>query len=721
VLSALLLATLLQASDSLAHLRVRVQHDGLPLRGARVRSGTIARVTDAQGLAILDVQPGAHTVVVTQLGFRPDTTRLTLTAGQDTSFVVALQRQASEIDRIVVSATRAERVVEDTPLRVEVVDEEEVAEKVIMTPGDVAMMMNETSGLRVATTSPSLGGANVRIQGLRGRYTLMLTDGLPLYGGQGSFGLLQIPPVDLARMEVIKGTASALYGPSALGGVINLLSRRPGDSARHELLLNQTTRGGSDVAYYGSSRLGESPLGVSLLASGHRQAETDIDGDGWADLAGYTRAVVRPRVFLDAQGRSLFATAGYTTEDRTGGTLPGSVAPDGQPYEEGLETERVDGGIVARVTLRERDVVSVRASATRLRHQHRFGSVTEDDEHRTAFGEASIALPRGRVTLVSGAAFQADGYENASVASFDFTHRVASAFAQIDLDAAAWLAFSGSARADDHNAFGASVSPRISMLLRSARLGPFARPSARFSVGTGTFAPVPLTEETEATGLSPVRVPSPLLRERAISGSMDVNGTAGPLEINATLYGSRLSDPLAVRDNAALLEVVNAPIQARTWGAEGLARWILADDLRVTAAYAFLRTSEWDPDGSPTARRDAPLAPRHTASIDLNYEQHGVSRFGLELYYTGRQALDDNPYRVTSLPYLVVGFLAERTIATRLGEMKLFINTENLGGVRQTRWDPLVRPSRGPGGRWTTDAWTELTGAVLNGGVRLVF
>ena len=113
-------------------------------------------------------------------------------------------------------------------MRVEVVPGEEVQEKLMMTPGDVSMLLNETNGLRVQTTSPSLGGANVRIQGLRGRYTQILADGLPLYGGQtGSIGLLQIPPMDLGQVEVIKGVASALYGMSAIGGVVNLVSRRP--------------------------------------------------------------------------------------------------------------------------------------------------------------------------------------------------------------------------------------------------------------------------------------------------------------------------------------------------------------------------------------------------------------------------------------------------------------------------------------------------------------
>ncbi len=57
--------------------------------------------------------------------------------------------------------------------------------------------------------------------------------------------MLQIPPMDLAQVEVIKGVASALYGASAVGGVVNLISRAP--DGERELLLNGTTRGGMDA------------------------------------------------------------------------------------------------------------------------------------------------------------------------------------------------------------------------------------------------------------------------------------------------------------------------------------------------------------------------------------------------------------------------------------------------------------------------------------------
>jgi len=116
---------------------------------------------------------------------------------------------ADEGEDIVVQATRTGRRVQDEPIRVEVLDREEIEEKILMQPGNIAMLVSETPGIRVQVTSPALGAANVRVQGLKGRYTQILADGLPLYGGQTpSIGLLQIPPTDLGQVEIIKVAAS---------------------------------------------------------------------------------------------------------------------------------------------------------------------------------------------------------------------------------------------------------------------------------------------------------------------------------------------------------------------------------------------------------------------------------------------------------------------------------------------------------------------------------
>jgi iron complex outermembrane receptor protein len=182
--------------------------------------------------------------------------------------IVELRAQPTVEETVtVVASTRTDKRLEDQPMRVEVVDREEIDEKVMMTPGDVVMLLNETGGMRVQATSPSLGAASVRIQGMRGRYTRFLSDGLPLFGEQVSLGLMQIPPLDLGRVEVIKGVASSLYGAGAMSGVVNLVSRRPGTKPESQLLLNRSSRGATDVGLWYSTPLAEH-WGLTLLASG---------------------------------------------------------------------------------------------------------------------------------------------------------------------------------------------------------------------------------------------------------------------------------------------------------------------------------------------------------------------------------------------------------------------------------------------------------------------
>ena len=762
-----------RVDSAVANVRVVITRDsagGAALEAAIARSGRTGGQTDAMGRVTLRLPAGVRTVIASRPGFRPDSVVLSLRGGADTTIALVLVEEAAALERVVVSATRGERRVEDTPLRIEVIDEEEIAEKVSMTPGDIAMMLNETSGLRVQTTNPSLGGANVRVQGLRGRYSLVLADGLPLHGGQsGGLGLLQIPPVDLGRVEVIKGTASALYGSAALGGVINLVSRRPGETREHDVLVNQTTRGGTDGVGFGAGPLSER-WGYTVLAGVHRQRQNDLDDDGWTDMPGFRRVVLRPRFhFDDRAGRTAFVTGGLTVENREGGTMRGALVPDGSPYAEALHTRRADVGALARWILGDTTsgsargplhgaILSVRGSGVVQRHAHEFGRTREDDEHRTAFAELSLAAPRGAVTYVGGVAFQRDDYRSEHVAGVDHVFSVPATFVQIDADPARWLALSASARLDAHSVFGTFVNPRLSLLFRPAAERDESHPSwtIRLSGGTGAFAPTPFTEETEATGLTPLAFGAngwrgALTAERARSAALDVGvplvTSQGRIEVNVTAFGSRIADAVQVRnaagttaDGARRLLLANASEPTRTWGAELLARLVRelgnagegADGeaeeppaLRVTATYNHLRSTECDPDRPSDviacARREVPLTPRHSAGVVAAIEQHERGRLGLELYYVGRQALEENPYRSVSPPYVLVGLLGERAFATRAGVARVFVNLENLGNVRQTRFDPLRLPVRGEGGRWATDAWTELTGFTANAGVRVVF
>ena len=709
------------AADSLATLRIRVTHiapagDTATLERALVRAGEAAQQTDSSGLATLRLPSGTWTVTVSLLGFRSVTTEVVLPTANDSTIVVVLEETSEEIESVIVSATRGERRIEDEPLRVELLSGEEVEEKLLMTPGDITMMLNETSGLRVQTTSPSLGGAAVRVQGLTGRYTQILADGLPLYGGQaGGLGLLQIPPMDLGGVEIIKGVASALYGGSALGGVINLLSRRPRNTPVRELLANQTTLGGSDIVAF-ESRHVSGGLGYSLLLGGHRQRAVDSDDDGWTDLAQHRRIVVRPRGYWSNEaGSNAMVTLGTTLEERAGGTTDGSTAPDGNPYPERLHTTRWDAGGVGRWVTGS-GIASVRGSISSQHHRHTFGPVQERDRHVTWFTEAAFTATTPKQSVVGGLALQQDRYRSRTVTGFNYVYSVPAAFAQLTRDLADRLSVTASARVDHHSEYGTFLNPRVSSLVRLGRGW-----TIRASWGSGYYAPTPFTEETEVVGLSRVVPLSGLKAERATSGSLDLGGMIRGVEVNGTVFRSVISRPIAVREAPSLhpsaisqLLLENAPAPTRTWGGEALVRWRL-EPVSVTATYTFVRSTEQNVVA--VTRQKTPLVPAHQFGLVTMFEEEGQARAGVEVYYTGRQALHDNPFMSESKPYTHVGMLVER----RIGRARFFVNAENLLDVRQTKHHPIVRPSRGAGGRWTTDSWAPAEGRVANAGVRIDF
>ena len=696
-----------------ARVTVLVMHDVSPVGGALLRAGDVRSMTDSLGKGILLLRPGSHTIHVEKLGYASARHPLRLAAARDTTLVIALEIEAIETEAVIISSTRGERRIEDEPVRVEVMPREEIEEKLMMTPGDISMLLNETAGLRVQTTSPALGGAGVRIQGLRGRYTQILSDGLPLYGGQsGALGPLQIPPMDLGQVEIIKGVASALYGASALGGVVNLLSRRPGEESERELMLNQSTLGGTDAILWNASTLNER-WRYTLLASGHLQQHADVDDDGWADLPQFRRAIVRPRLFWgNGRGASVFVTLGGMLESRDGGTVDGGVTPAGAGFRESLDTRRGDAGMVGRFLLGSATLLNLRASLVRQDHDHGFGDVLEQDAHTTSFGEAALSGVTGRHAWVAGVALQHEDYDADDVPGFDYTHTVPGLFAQDEVAVTEWLTLAGSARYDHHSTYGSFVNPRISALLR-----PGAEWTVRASAGTGYFAPIPLVEEVEAIGLSRLAPFTALEAERAASASLDVGRIIGPVELNATVFGSRIRHAVqsaADSVDAGRIMLFNADAPVKTWGTELLARYH-AEGLHITATHVFTHATEPDPVTGLRVR--VPLTPRHTSGIVAAWEQEGRGRVGGEFYYTGRQRLTENPYRASSKPYFVVGFLAER----RFGSARFFLNAENIFDARQTRHDPLVLPARAPDGRWLTDVWGPLEGRALNGGVRLSF
>ena len=309
---------------------------------------------------------------------------------------------------------------------------------------------------------------------------------------------------------------------------------------------------------------------ASLLAGGHRQTRSDRDDDGWADLAGYGRGIVRPRLFWDGgNGQSGFVTAGMTYENRDGGTMTDAVLPaTGLPYVESLDTRRYDIGGTAQTLLKGQFVLTARVAAAWQRHEHTFGDVVERDRHDTVFTELAIRGAKGRHTWVAGAAYERDAYDPRDVPRFRYTYDVPGVFVQDDIDVASWMSLSAGGRADFHSAYGTFFSPRVAALFRASEW------TSRIAIGRGFFASTPLTEETEAAGLTRLTIVRPLEAERGTSTSIDLTRAIGPASVTATVFASRIAHPVTVdREDLRVVQRLGGNDQRRPGVSDDRATW----------------------------------------------------------------------------------------------------------------------------------------------------
>ena len=622
----------------------------------------------------------------------------------------------NNIEKIQVTASRLGRIVTESATRTEIINGEEIQEKALMRPGNISMLVAETGGVRVQTTSPALGSANIRLQGLYGRYTQLLSDGLPLYGGQtASIGLLQIPPTDLANVEIIKGSASSLYGGSALGGVINLISRTPSDDYEGEVLVNVTSKSGQDITSYFASPLTDT-LSASVTAGIHHQETQDLDDDGWIDIAGYERASIRPRFYWQGDnGANLYVTLGAMTEERVGGTLDDATVPDSNSFRQTQDTLRTDIGFIYDQPLGQVMNINVRGSAMNQNHEHIFGMDNDDDNHKSSLIESSLSGYSDKTAWLVGVALQSEKFNSDSFPEFNYAYQVPGLFSQLDYEASDEVSLSLSARADWHSEYGTQVSPRISLLYSPENW------TIRGAYGKGFFAPSPFIEDIDEAGLSRLAPLENLDEERASTASIDISYVLGSMETSMTIFTSAIdnvTELVAIDEmndaSGKQVHIVNTAGESEISGAELLLRYRWRD-IKFTGSYLY--TNGTKNDNSGVGRVPLALTPQHSAGFVAMWEEHGSHLVGFEAYYTGTQELENNPYRDRSEAYWHLGLLGQITI----GKISLFVNAENLLNVRQTKVDSLVLPEQAPSGRWTTDIWSRNDGFTINAGLRFQF
>src|SRR6478609_1853305 len=295
--------------------------EGKPLQGVTVQIAAIKKttVTDSTGHFLMSgIATGKSTIVFSYTGYADKDTTITFTTGM-VNLDIDLEEAHEDLDEVViVSSSRTNSRIEDLPTKTEVLGAEEVHEENGIKPGNIASLLGDIAGIQIQQTNAATGNADMRIQGLQGKYTQILRDGMPLFGNySGSFSILQIPPLDLQQIELVKGSASTLYGGGAIAGMVNLVSKKPKiGHAERSFTLNHSTLNETNGNLFFSGR--NEKTGYTLFAGGTVQNEVDIDNDGFSDVPSVTSVFVHPRFFV--YGKSATVTIGYTLnyEDRNG-------------------------------------------------------------------------------------------------------------------------------------------------------------------------------------------------------------------------------------------------------------------------------------------------------------------------------------------------------------------------------------------------------------------
>ncbi|RYG07058.1 MAG: TonB-dependent receptor, partial [Chitinophagaceae bacterium] len=287
-----------------------------------VKGKNILSTTDENGIALIkNIPNGGQSLIISCIGFQTSTISIILPYSASSLFQVELTPSEDELDEVIISSTRTSRTIRNTPTRVETIELEEIDEKSNMRPANVSMILHESTGIAVQQTSATSGNASIRIQGLDGRYTQLLKDGYASFGNFASgLSVLEIPPLDLAQVEIIKGPSSTLYGAGAIAGVVNFISRTPKEKADYNFIVNQSNVGQTNIGGFTMKR--NKKIGYSLLALVNFQKPYDVDNDDFTELPRSKDFTIHPKIFIYPNERtSIILGNSFTTSDKTGGDI----------------------------------------------------------------------------------------------------------------------------------------------------------------------------------------------------------------------------------------------------------------------------------------------------------------------------------------------------------------------------------------------------------------
>lgn len=278
--------------------------------------------TDATGHYFLtNLKPGKYTLLMRGVGYLAQKKVVQVKSHKMTEINFEAAQDVVRMDAVVVTADRHETIRRLAPTLVGVIDAK------VFTRTNAHNLLQGLSfqpGLRVENNCQNCGFNQVRINGLDGKYTQILIDSRPIFSAlAGIYGLEQIPTSMVERIEVVRGGGSALYGSSAIGGVVNIITKNPsGNSAMVDESLSFTGMKNLDnnISFNASVLSNGNRAGAIFFGQARYRQGWDADGDGYTELGNLNSRSFGTRTFFKTSARSQVTGEIHTIQEhRRGG------------------------------------------------------------------------------------------------------------------------------------------------------------------------------------------------------------------------------------------------------------------------------------------------------------------------------------------------------------------------------------------------------------------
>lgn len=399
--------------------KITSKGEALPFANVYLANTKLGTASNEEGFFELkNIPNGDYTLISSSVGFNLKSLKIILTGNQKLVKNFNLNENYS-LEKIVVSGTLRPISKSNSPVSVEVYST--TFFKKNPTPSIFESLQN-VNGVRPQLNCNVCNTGDIHINGLEGPYTFVLIDGMPIVSGLSTvYGLTGIPQALIERVEVVKGPASTLYGSEAVGGIINIITKKTSNAPALATDVFTSSWGeiNTDIGMrYETSDKIQGLLGINYF---NYQNRIDNNDDNFTDLTLQNRISIFNKITIERKSNKVFTIAGrYVYEDRWGGELDWEKNYRGSniKYGESIYTNRWE--TFGTYELPTSENINFQFSANGHSQDSFYGTDAYDAEQLTGFGQFTYNKQiRKKHDLLIGMAYRYTYYDDNTFATLN--------------------------------------------------------------------------------------------------------------------------------------------------------------------------------------------------------------------------------------------------------------------------------------------------------------